>query len=394
MTLYAPLEDMADSDTVDNVCLFISDSVRYDYIPDKLRELGVTARAIAPSTFTGSSLPSLLTGQYPSTHHLWSFTDELDSQPSLFTGPETAVFDYDDDFNPLQVSTFRSPPRASLAELDSPFVYVYHDPGGHLPYGDKFDNYGNVHSFLKQHSDPSKLRDLYSQSVSSSVARFEHLIADLEQRNELSNTLLVFISDHGEILGEHGGLFTHAAPMVPELVEIPVVFAGAGLSKGKEVDQILSGTDIAPTILSALGREEQQVSDGCNLWRETPNNDRLVRSEVMKKTKYDWLKPYAAGSVWDQNGGYVSHSGSQLHRLLYLIGVHLVKGPHSSITRNSLVKGHKPLIKAHLPAHIEYGSPDFTLKRALKAIPKFEQSASTAEQEVNRERLRQLGYLE
>jgi len=251
-----------------------------------------------------------------------------------------------------------------------------------------------MHSFFKEYNNKNTLRNLYTQSVESSAARFLDLVERLEDDGELENTLLVFLSDHGEILGEHGGLFTHAVPMVPELTEIPMVFAGTGLPENRKLDILLSGTDIVPTVLSALGREPPSRVDGVDLWGQFPDDERLVRSEVWKQTKYEHLKSYIAGSVWDKTGGYVSHTGSSLDRLIYSVGVHLMKGPHSSVARTLSVSNYRDMFKAHLPSKIEYGQPGFEFSDALDEIPEFEQADRRTDHDVDRERLQQLGYLE
>ncbi|EMA06583.1 N-acetylgalactosamine-4-sulfatase [Haloarcula vallismortis ATCC 29715] len=251
-----------------------------------------------------------------------------------------------------------------------------------------------MHSFFDEYTDTETLRELYHESVNESADRFIELIDTLEDASILENTLLVFISDHGEVLGEHGGLFTHAIPMVPELTEIPIVFVGAGLPKDQEMDALLSGTDIVPTVLNALGREPPKQVDGSDIWRQPPDSSQLLRSEVWKQTKYERLKSYVAGGVWDKNGGYVSHRGSWVDRFVYASGVHLIKGPHASVARTLSVSNYWEMFKAHLPSKIRYGDPDFEFSDAMEAIPEFEREESVTEPDVDRERLKQLGYLE
>jgi hypothetical protein len=60
-------------ESVENGFVFVADSVRTDFVPDVVTEIGVSAQAVAPSTFTASSVPSLLTGTYPAEHQVWDF---------------------------------------------------------------------------------------------------------------------------------------------------------------------------------------------------------------------------------------------------------------------------------------------------------------------------------
>lgn len=324
---------------------------------------------------------------------MWSFNHALSGLPPLFAGPETAVFNYEDEFH-LQPQTLRHPDRKPLTELSSPFVYVYHDRGGHLPYDNPFEDYENMRRFFDSYSDATTLKQMYEQSVEDSGRRFVELLDELRDRDQLESTLVVYVSDHGELLGEYGNLFTHAVPMVPELVEIPIVFAGAGLPSGEEYDALLSGTDVGSTALGALGRSPPRSADGTDLWNERPTDDRLVRSEVWKQTRYEYLQSYIAGSVWDRNGGYVCHRRSRLHRLAYSFGVHFVKGPHAPLTRSATPKDYLSLFRAHLPTTCKYGEPGFEDEEARRLLPPFERATDQVEVEADQERLKSLGYLE
>ncbi|WP_434529989.1 sulfatase-like hydrolase/transferase (plasmid) [Haloarcula sp. NS06] len=117
----------------------------------------------------------------------------------------------------------------------------------------------------------------------SLLKRFEDLVKTLEIRNELEKTLVVFTSDHGELLGDYGGLYDHGAPIVPELINVPLVFAGAGLPHGEQFDGLLSTADIAPTALSAIG-SDVSGADGHDLWTSSLPRSRVARTEVWKET--------------------------------------------------------------------------------------------------------------
>lgn len=387
------LSELTSKETVQNIVVFIADSVRYDSVPTEVSRIGVKARAIAPSTFTASSVPSLLTGQYPSSHRVWSFDDDLGTLPPLFTGPEEAAFNYDDEFH-IQPRILDTPDRKPLSDLKEPFVYVYHDRGGHFPYDRPFADYENMRAFFEDYDDPAELRRMYQRSIKESGKRFVGLVDDLRERGCLEDTLVVYVSDHGEIIGEHGGLFTHAVPMVPELVEVPMVFAGAGLPENEQHEALLSGTDLLPTLFGALNRPVPNETDGSDLWHERPAEGRLVRSEVWKQTRYEYLQSYIAGSVWDRDGGYVCHRESRLHRLVYSLGVHLLKGPHAPLARNLSPIDYLRLLRAHLPALRKYGTPEFSVDTARGALPSFERTPGRVEGEADRERLESLGYLE
>jgi tetratricopeptide (TPR) repeat protein len=80
-------------------------------------------------------------------------------------------------------------------------------------------------------------------------------LAFLEERQLLAKTLIVFASDHGEGLGEHGesthGYFIYQSTLhVPLIVHWP---AGSRRIPRDRVDEPASLLDVAPTILEAIG---------------------------------------------------------------------------------------------------------------------------------------------
>jgi arylsulfatase A-like enzyme len=329
-TTMAPkaLAKMADTTEYENVLVFISDSLRYDALPEQIRSMGVTAKTIAAAPWTASSIPSLMTGQYPSTHNVWMFKDRLPDQPLLLKEPAdwTAGFDSEKhwlNFDPEEkppVKMLRLDDEQRLEDLESPFVHIIHDLGPHAPYGFENDEY-DTESFFEDHTDADDLARRYHEDAEKSARYFRSAVEKLESRGLLEDTLCVFTSDHGELLGEGGrlgGKWGHSTPLCPELLEIPMTFIGQGLPDGKELEGVVSGVDLAPTCLSAVGRPTGNV-DGIDLWTEQPRDDRFVRSDVWQRYEAfdrDW-PVYVASSIWDRGGGWVKHRRSSLLRVAY-----------------------------------------------------------------------------
>ncbi|MEX0655703.1 MAG: sulfatase-like hydrolase/transferase, partial [Phycisphaeraceae bacterium] len=73
------------------------------------------------------------------------------------------------------------------------------------------------------------------------------------QRGELENTVVVFSSDHGEMLGDHGRFLKN----VPQegSVHVPLIIAGPGIQKGAVSDALVELIDISATLLEAAGLE-------------------------------------------------------------------------------------------------------------------------------------------
>jgi choline-sulfatase len=80
-------------------------------------------------------------------------------------------------------------------------------------------------------------------------------LAFLDRRGLLQKALIVFTSDHGEGLGDHGES-THGYFIYQSTLHVPLVIhwpAGAGRVAQDRVDEAAGLVDIAPTILDAIG---------------------------------------------------------------------------------------------------------------------------------------------
>lgn len=75
----------------------------------------------------------------------------------------------------------------------------------------------------------------------------------LEETGQLENTVFIYTSDHGEMLGEHGLWYKNN--LYEDGVHIPLVIAGADLPAGKTVDQVVSHVDLVRTLLEWAGAE-------------------------------------------------------------------------------------------------------------------------------------------
>ncbi|PSQ28772.1 hypothetical protein BRD03_02235 [Halobacteriales archaeon QS_9_68_17] len=299
----------------------------------------------------------------------------------------------------LQVKSMKK-----LDALEPPFVYVEHHKGGHLPYGYSFDECKSAYDlFERRLSSFEYITELYQQSVDTAAERFVTLTEFLADADRLESTLLIFVSDHGEVPGEAkcGRPIGHARPMTPELVDVPLTFAGSGLPGGETIEQTVSGIDIVPTCFGA--REKQQPPDvsGVDLWNETPSPKGRVRSDVWQTTtigKIDHkFTKYKANSVWDSEGGRVYHQGSTSGRLGYAMYVQLHAGHGTSFTRPQFgVQSASGLLKTYLPKYVEYGSPGFTVAQGKTELPERYNKGRErcGEDQIPREQLEKLGYLE
>ena len=85
----------------------------------------------------------------------------------------------------------------------------------------------------------------------------------VERRGQLDNTLIVFASDHGEMLGDHG-IYTKSVPYEPA-VRVPLIVAGPGIEGGRVSDALVELIDLNPTICDLAGLPPQENIDARSL---------------------------------------------------------------------------------------------------------------------------------
>jgi arylsulfatase A-like enzyme len=106
--------------------------------------------------------------------------------------------------------------------------------------------------------------DLYDTEVASVDKRIGELLAGLKKRGLLNDAVVVVTADHGEEFLEHGRV-GHDAALYNETVEIPMLFRVPGSRVRREVADVVSLIDIAPTLLDLIGAPAAPTFEGRSL---------------------------------------------------------------------------------------------------------------------------------
>lgn len=80
----------------------------------------------------------------------------------------------------------------------------------------------------------------------------------LEKSNQSDDTVVIYMSDHGDMLGDQG--YWTKQVMYEQSVGVPLIIAGPGFSAGKQVTTAVSLTDIAATAIDVCGAEHDEQS--------------------------------------------------------------------------------------------------------------------------------------
>ena len=98
------------------------------------------------------------------------------------------------------------------------------------------------------------------ESLRSVNIAIRAMMRELERTGEADDTIVMFTSDNGHMIGEHRRYSKILG--YEESARVPLMVIGPGFSRGVTRDQLVSLADIAPTVLSAAGVRARIRQDG------------------------------------------------------------------------------------------------------------------------------------
>ena len=200
-------------------------------------------------------------------------------------------------------------------EKDAFFLFLHFwDPhmqyGAPEPYGGMFTKDLEGGFTLPVAEDPQPLRRdasslsparkafmkaAYDEEIRFVDSQFERLVAGLRERGLWDRSLVIFVSDHGEELFDHGG-FEHGHTLYNEVLHVPFIVWGPGIDARRSTEPV-SLADITPTVLDALGLKVTENVFGASLWPHISSDEDLPeRLIVAEGTLYG--PELKAGLVW------------------------------------------------------------------------------------------------
>jgi arylsulfatase A-like enzyme len=297
---------------------------------DALADRGVAfSNFLSSSPATGPAHASLVTGTYPTQHgvmlnegrmneglatlaetlgHAGYETAAVISNPVLSRrtglGIERGFGLYDDEMPSLEKNRgkpFRAAPETTAAAIrwleadrKRPFFLWVHLMEPHGPYELPDPSWlEKVGDAAPLPGDPERLGVLETNRGPGGIPKYQVLgvervpsryrahyaaracyvdhhvgqILDAARRKGLDrNTVILFLSDHGELMGERGYYFQHGTTLLRDVLHVPLVIAAPGVAGNARVPDVVGMTDVLPTILDLLevrwGRLDAQVEGG------------------------------------------------------------------------------------------------------------------------------------
>lgn len=394
----APLEDL-DEEAVKNVYIFLADAVRHDALPDAVARRGLSFKTVAHALATPQCLPTIVSGQLPPKHGVTWFQHTMRDFPTIFDldGFQTGYSELLWPGHALQ-DVLGEPGEAAIESVEEPFVVFEHDNGGHAPYPEvEADNPAEM---LREIDSDEKLCSLYEKTVQGSADRFVKRLEILDDRGVLDETLVIYMADHGELLGERGGFFGHGLPLTPEVAYVPMVFLHPSLPEGESGEHLLQQVDLYPTIKQALTGQTGK-SDG-DVLTDPLEPDRPAYSQgIMQppaKYRETYIDPgYDARGIWTEDGGHVFVQNPRLVRCVTAAYEAVLSGNTGAYNAHRNVIGTMGRTLSHyLRNNHKYGSPSISKKEAEELLNELSTTVKKSEErdltEETLDNLADLGY--
>ncbi len=100
----------------------------------------------------------------------------------------------------------------------------------------------------------SRSAGIYLTLIRSLDAEIGRVLDKLEECGEADNTIIVFTSDHGEMLGSHSVMGKNT--IYDEAFLVPFIISYPGVIEPRTDDLLLGSVDIMPTLLSMMGLKD------------------------------------------------------------------------------------------------------------------------------------------
>ncbi len=111
--------------------------------------------------------------------------------------------------------------------------------------------------------DWQQVKAIYYGMVSLLDHSIGKIIEAVDRLGLRDNTMIVFLSDHGDYLGDHG-MYGKGLPYESAL-RTPLIARGPGIAAGHTIDSVESALDIAPTLLDMADIAEPEGVQGRSL---------------------------------------------------------------------------------------------------------------------------------
>lgn len=113
--------------------------------------------------------------------------------------------------------------------------------------------------------DPQMVKACYYAMIEKIDQSVGEILEALEETGQRENTIVIFTSDHGELLGDHG-LIYKGCRFYESLVHVPLIISWPGhFGQNARHDALVELVDLVPTVLEGAGLETPYYVQGKSL---------------------------------------------------------------------------------------------------------------------------------
>ncbi len=180
------------------------------------------------------------------------------------------------------------------------------------------------HPFLKSPDDAQEQRELQATYYGMLAEVDDHvgrLLDWLDATGQADDTIVIFTSDHGEMLGDH--YLLHKLGWFDQSYHVPLIVRGPGVASSRTIDAFTEHVDVLPTICELLREDVPLQCDGRPLtpWLEGDTPDdwrgdahfefdfRDPDSDLLEQVFGLTLEECSLAVLRDDHGKYVQFSG-------------------------------------------------------------------------------------
>ena len=210
------------------------------------------------------------------------------------------------------------PPRSYADQVDLADL-----PGPHFEPGDveaqarlasiDFQNKGRDVSFEEGRVAQAK----YYAMIAQIDDQFGRILESLDATGQRENTVIVFTSDHGEMLGDHG-LMLKGCRFYEGLVRVPLIFSWPGqFRQDHRYDDLTELLDMSATLLELAGVPVPETHQGRSLLPELHGEEEKNAPRDFVRCEYfDALDPHFTGG----SGTFATMHRTRTHKLVVYHG--------------------------------------------------------------------------
>ena len=183
----------------------------------------------------------------------WLFSVNMFDPHHAFDPPVAALERYREILDDIPL------PNYVEGELENKPIWQQTDHGG--AYGKRA---GYPYKAMTR-ADHRWVRAAYWAMIDVIDTQIGRLFDFLEETGQRENTIVIFTSDHGEMLGDHG-IYLKGPYFYEPAIRVPLIISGPGmLNNGSRSDALVELVDLAPTLLAASDLERHPGMQGQSL---------------------------------------------------------------------------------------------------------------------------------